>query len=527
MKALAGTAHLIGLMVRRDRIRISIWITAIALLVYFTVVSIKALFPTQASIDQAAAATEHNAAAIAFNGPAQALNTLGGQVAFQLGAFGMVAAALMSLFMIGRLTRGDEEAGRLELLRSLPVAISAPPFAALLVVAAMNLGVGVLASAALLAERLPAAGSLMLGASFALVGLFFTGVALVAAQLTESTRMVYGTSGALVGLAYLTRIVGDIGDGRLSWFSPIGLAQKARPYAGERWWPLMLLFAAAGVLIAAAFRLAVSRDYGSGLFAERPGRTHAAPSLGHPLGLAFRLQRGTLMGWGAGILVTGIAYGWIAPTIQSFVENNKALAQVLASAGGGSLMNTYFATSFRVIALIASGFAIQSALRLRSEESALRAESVLATAVSRWRWAASHLAIALAGSVALMAVAGLATGVSYALAGGPWSSVPRLLGAALVYAPAMWLMTGVAAILFGVVPQLVDIAWGILAACIVIGLLGQALRMPDWLVKLSPFERTPALPAAELAVLPLVGLSLVAAVLMIGGLGGLRRRDIG
>jgi ABC-2 type transport system permease protein len=429
--------------------------------------------------------------------------------------------------MIGRLTRGDEEAGRLELVRSLPVGSHAPAFAALIVVLAMNAVVGVLCTASLLAEGLPAAGSLVLGVSFTVVGVFFTGVALVAAQITQNTRVVYGSSGALVGLSYLLRIVGDIGDGTVSWFSPIGVAQKARPFAGERWWPLLPLLAAAVALVAVAFRLAARRDHGAGLLAPRPGPAVAAPSLGNSLGLAVRLQRGALMGWGAGVAVTGIAYGWIAPTIDSFVANNKAFAQMLASAGIGNLTDNYFATSFRIMALIASGFAIQSALRLRSEESALRAESVLATPVSRWRWAASHLTIALVGSVGLLAVSGIATGVSYALAGGPWSSVPRLLGAAVVYAPAMWLLIGLALVVFGFAPRWVDVAWGILAACFVIGLLGLLLRLPDWVQNLSPFERTPALPAANMAVVPLAVLTTLAVVLILIGLGGLRRRDIG
>ena len=527
MSDLTGTVAVIRLILRRDRIRISIWVVSIALLVFLTVVSVKSFFPTQTSIDQAAAATQHNAGAIAFNGPAQGLDTLGGQIAFQVGAFGMVVVALMSVFMIGRLTRGDEEAGRLELVRSLPVGIHAPALAALIVVLAMNAAVGVLSSASLLAEGLPTAGSLVLGTSFAAVGLLFTGVGLVAAQITQNTRVVYGSSGALLGLAYLLRIVGDVGDGNVSWFSPIGLAQKARPFAGERWWPLMFLLAAAAMLIAVAFRLAVRRDHGAGLVAPRLGRIAAAPSLGHPLGLAMRLQRGALIGWGAGVLVTGIAYGWIAPTVDSFVASNKQIAEMMASAGIGNLTDNYFATSFRVMALVATGFAIQSALRLRSEESALRAESVLATAVSRWRWAMSHLTIAVAGSVGLLGVAGLATGVSYAMAGGPWSSVPRLLGAAVVYAPAMWLMVGLAVVVFGFAPRWVDVAWGILAACLVIGLLGAVLRLPDWVQKLSPFEHTPALPAANMDILPLAALTALAAVLILGGLGGFRQRDIG
>jgi polyether ionophore transport system permease protein len=527
MNTIAGTVALVRLTLRRNRAWILIWVASIALLAFLTAVGAESLLPTQASIDEAAAATQNNAAMIAFNGPAQGLDTLGGEVAFQVGAGGMVIVALMSLFTIGRLTRGEEEAGRLELVRSLPVGIHAPTAAALVTVTAMNVAVAALVSAGLVASGLPVTGSLVLGISFAAVGLFFAGAALVAAQITENTRVVYGSGVALVCLAYLLRAIGDIGDGTLSWFSPLGMAQKARPYAGERWWPLVPLLAAAAALVIVASLLASRRDHGAGLVAPRPGPIAAGPSLGHPLGLALRLQRGSLIGWGAGILVFGVAYGWIGPTIDSFVANNAGVAELMANTGVGSLTDTYFAESLRILALIASGFAIQSALSLRSEESALRAEPVLATPVSRPRWAASHLTIAIVGSVALLAVAGLATGLSYAIAGGPWSSVPRLLIAALAYAPAMWLLIGLAVTVFGFAPRRVDAVWAVLAACFVLALIGALLRVPDWVQELSPFDHIPALPAASLDVVSLASLTALAAVLVLGGLVGLRRRDIG
>jgi len=137
-----------------------------------------------------------------LHGAPQGLNTVGGQVAFQFGAMGMVLVALMSIFMVGRLTRGEEEAGRLEVVRSLPVGIHANTLAAALTVAAMNLIVGVLTAAVLIAQGLPAAGSVTFGFSLSLVGLVFGGVALLVAQTTESTRVVYGAarSGARGGL---------------------------------------------------------------------------------------------------------------------------------------------------------------------------------------------------------------------------------------------------------------------------------------------------------------------------------------
>jgi len=527
MTSLTGTVALTRFILRRDRIRILVWIVPLVVLAALTVVGIKGVFPTQAALDQTAAATQHNAAAIAFNGAPQGLDTIGGQVAFQFGAIGMVLVALMSIFMLGRLTRGEEEAGRLEVVRSLPVGIHANTLAAVLTVAAMNLAVGVLITAALIAQGLPAAGSVVFGVSFILVGLVFGGVTLLVAQVTESTRVVYGVAGAVVGAAFLLRAVGDIGDGTVSWFSPIGVAQKARPFADERWWPLLLLVAAAVLLVAAAAALAVRRDLGAGLVAARPGPPAAAPSLGHPLGLAFRLQRGSLFGWGAGVLVIGIAYGWIGPTVDTFIGQNQALAQLLTGAGGGSLTDLYFATSFRVLALLAMGFAIQSAVRVRSEETSMRADLVLATPVSRWRFAASHLAVACVGSVILLAVAGLATGLSYGLAGGDMQSVPRLLEAALVYAPAMWIMVGLAIALDGLVPRWVGVSWALLVACLVVGFLGAVLDLPGWLQDLSPFQQVPRLPAASLTLLPLVAMSAIAAGLTLLGLLSLRRRDIG
>jgi ABC-2 type transport system permease protein len=225
MTSLIGTFALTRLILRRDRIRILVWIASVLVLAALTVVGIKGLFPTQAALDQTAAATQHNAAAIAFNGPAQGLNTVGGQVAFQFGAAGMVLVALMSFFMVGRLTRGEEEGGRLELVRSLPVGIHANTLAATLTVAGMNVIVGVLIAAVLIGQGLPAAGSVVFGVSFILVGLAFSGIALVMAQVTENTRVVYGVSGAVLGAAYVLRAIGDIGDGTASWFSPIGVAQ--------------------------------------------------------------------------------------------------------------------------------------------------------------------------------------------------------------------------------------------------------------------------------------------------------------
>ena len=102
--------------------------------------------------------------------------------------------------------------------------------------------------------------------------------------------------GAAIGAAYLLRAAGDVGDGTLSWLSPIGWGQAMRPFAGERWWPLVLSLVAASALVGGAFALRARRDEGAGLVEPRPGPATAPRRLTTPFGLALRLQRGALLG---------------------------------------------------------------------------------------------------------------------------------------------------------------------------------------------------------------------------------------
>ena len=94
--------------------------------------------------------------------------------------------------------------------------------------------------------------------------------------------------------------------------------------------------------------------------------------------------------------VLAVAYGSITDLINDFVEDSETLTDIIA-AQGQELVEQYLAMSFRILALIAAAFAIQSALRIRSEETSGHAEEVLATPVSRSRWAIGHVTVAFGG----------------------------------------------------------------------------------------------------------------------------------
>ncbi len=526
MDGLAGTVTLARFALHHDRVRIFVWVASLVLLVFVTAASTKGLYPTQAALDQAAAVSQDNSAAIAFNGPAIGLDTLGGQIAFQVGAFGLTVVGLMTLLMTSRLTRGEEEGGQVELVRSMPVGRYAPTAGAAVVVIGMNVAVGVLSTLALLTQGLTVAGSIALGASFLALGLVFVAITGVTAQVTENARVTSGLAGAVLGASFVVRAAGDIGGGTWSWLSPIGWSQKVRPYAGEAWWALLVPLFVAGGLLAVAVVLTSHRDFGGGLVPPRPGPATGDPALGRPLGLAVRLLRATAFWWALGLLVTGVVYGSIAETVGDFVSDNDVAKDFIARSGSGDIVTAYLSTTMLILALIGSGYAVQAALRARGEESALRAELVLSTGVSRARWLGSHLMVAAAGSAVILTAGGLGVGLTYGLVSADLGQVPRLVGAALTYLPALWVLVGLTAAVYGLAPRWSPAAWAAVVGCFVIGFFRQLLGLPQWLADLSPFEHTPLVPGVDLQLLPLLTLAALAAGLSAVGLAGFRHRDI-
>jgi ABC-2 type transport system permease protein len=246
-----------------------------------------------------------------------------------------------------------------------------------------------------------------------------------------------------------------------------------------------------------------------------------------PLGLAARLQRGALIAWSSGIFVLGLVYGWVADDIEDFVEDLDQSIRELVARSGGNLVDSFFGTTLLILALVGSGFALQSAQRLRGEENALHAESILATPVSRQRWAVSHLAMSLGGAALVLGAGGLGLGLAYGLTIRDLGEAPRLVGDALAHLPAVGLMVGLSVALFGLVPRAVVAVWGLLALCFTIGFFGEILDLPGWALAISPYEHTPLAPAEDMRAMPLLVMSGLALALGGAGLWGLRARDIG
>lgn len=523
-----GVHRLVVLIVRRDRVRLTLWIGGLIALMAVSAQSIASLYDTPERIRNYVDTVGENVALIMFSGPGYGFDDPNAGVILvnETSLWMALGVALMSVFLVVRHTRAEEDSERADLVRSTIVGRHAPTAAALIVAAGANVMVAFGTTLATAAFGFSLAGTVALASGIGLVGVVFATAAAAAAQLAGTARSALGLAAGLVALAFVVRGIGDIGTPVLSWATPFGWGIGVRAYAGERWLALVGLVVFAAAFTLASMVLLARRDLGSGLLAPRAGPAHAPRWSRHPVGLALRLQRGMIIGFTIGLFITGLVYGSVADDIEDMLAENPDLADFLARTGGATLSEAYLATALRLLALVAAGFAIASALRNRSEEAAGRAESVLATPVSRWRWAGAHLAVTLGATTLLIVSGGLGMGTGYALVIGDGSQIATLVEAALATLPATLVLAGIATALFGWLPHATAAAWGVLALVAVVDIFATVLRLPHWTTLLSPLAHTPSLPAEHWSALPIVLLSGLAIGLGVVGLAGFRRRDL-
>lgn len=532
---MAGTGTLIRLALRRDRVVLPIWFCA-GLLPMGVAASFAKLYPSPDSLRAFADQCMSNPAIVAILGPVFA-PTVGGLTAWRTGAMGMIVAAIPSLLIVIRHTRAEEEAGQREIIGSTAVGRHAALSAALIVTLFANLVLAAVVATGLMSLGLPAAGSIALGLSWAAAGLMFAAVAALAAQLSASTATARNIALGVFGLFFLIHTAANSpGEHSGVWLrslsfspssiSPLEWTRLIRPFAGERWWLFALVAGFVAVLDTAAYALSARRDLGAGLLPPRHGPAFAPPRLRSPLALAWRLQRGMLLGWIVAFALIGLLLGAVSKTLPT-LTNTPQFSNWLAHMGAHDSAHAFLRIVLYVLGQTIAAYAILATMRMRSEEMTLRAEPVLATSVSRLRWAASHLLFASAGPAAALFAVGLAIGLTYGINAGDVSrELPRLLAATMVTLPAVWVMAGIAMALFGLLPRFAaSLSWAALAAFLVLELGWELRQVSQPVFDLSPFAHVHW--SAQVTIAAWIWLTVVAVLLTTAGLFGLQRRDLG
>ncbi|UKA53514.1 hypothetical protein LFT45_17595 [Arthrobacter sp. FW305-BF8] len=339
----------------------------------------------------------------------------------------------------------------------------------------------------------------------------------------DATRLVktFGTP-----TADLTRVT----SGWVSLFSPIGWGQRSRPFSAADPAPLLVLAAAATALAVAVMVLRNRRDLGASLLPERAGPERAGAGGASFLGLAWRQQQPTLIGWCLfAALLDGIA-GSLGPVVSDVIGGNDSLRELILRLVPGTraeIIDVFTAALLGIAGVLAAAAGIQAMLRLRTEEAEGRAELLLATPRSRARWLGANLILAAASATVVAAVAGTAATAGLTLSGVGNGPPGLLIGSALAHVPAAAVFVAATAVAFAAVPRVsIPLGWAMLAGGLVLGQFGELLRLPAWLQDVSPFRHSAAMPVEPFD--PEAALTLTTIALAGAGIAAylFRRRDL-
>ncbi|WP_328359639.1 ABC transporter [Mycobacterium sp. NBC_00419] len=518
--SLSGVRALIGFALRRDRVRLSVWIAALTLLMVYAPNGIKLAYPEEAQ-RQARVNLLKTPAGIMLGGPMFDGNQtdLGVMMANELMLTLIVAASILAILTVIRHTRAEEDSGAAELIVSSVVGRHARTAAALILVGAVNLTLAATMTAAMAATGFAVVDTAAMCLGVTAVAMVFGAAAALTAQLWRQARTATAAAMAALGTAVLVRGAGDVIDNSgsaLSWCSPIAWAQQMRPFVALRWWPLGLLVLLIAGLICAALVFEGRRQYDDGVLAsvsEHPG----ARPVGGVFGLQLLTHRGLTIGWSVGLLVAGAVFGSMTKSLLEAARGNELIARVLSAEGTDGVYTTM--TQFLAAATTAYVVAVIAGLS-RDEQSGL-GEAVLAGAVSRWAWLLSAVGAALTGAAVLLACAGLGNGLGADLTLGEPQTILRLTLAALAFLPAMAVVASIAAL--GVALRRPGLGWIAVTFVVAALYLGALLRLPHWLIEASPVGRTTAPSSVSVVTLGVMSAIAVGITLTAGWL--YRRRD--
>jgi len=516
-----GAGLLVRQALRRDRLMISLWALGLVGVCYASAAATESLYSTTAEQVHAAEAINNTPAIVALYGPILDVHSLGELAMTKLTVLYAVIVAVLFVVLVRRHTRVEEESGRTELVGGTAVGRDAPLAAAVAEAGLVAVVIAALAALGDIAGGLPVEGSIAFGASWLGVGLISIGLTGVACQLSASARTCAAIAAGALGVLYALRAVGDTSWDWVGWMSPLGWSTRLRAWSDPRWWVLGLYVVLAVVLIAAAHLLRSRRDLGSGVIAARPGPAVGSPRLSGAISLALRVHLPTLGVWTFATAVLSVVFGAIAPNVSDLLDSDNARQMIERLGGVGLIEQALLAAVLSILAVVLTCFGITVVGHGGADEHDGRTEQVLATATSRTRSFVATVLVAFGGVAWLLLVAGLGLALGYG------KSFGELVVAGIGQVPAVWLVVGLAALAWSWRSTATAAGWILLGAFLTLGQVGELLRLPGWVLGLSPYHHVPAMPVEDFSIASAAGVTAVTAVVLVAAWWQFARRDIG
>jgi ABC-2 type transport system permease protein len=523
-----GGARVAALAARLIRRGTLIVIAFVAGMLAIVVVQYRQTFADAAGVRSLEALATNPAIRTLFGEPV-ALDDPGGFTVWRTGTPLAVLIGLWALLTATRITRGEESAGRWELLLAGRTRLTTLVARHLAVLLAAQLLVGVAVTSAMLLAGTEPDGAWRFGAALGLIGAGFAALGTLTGQLVADRRTASGlAAGTLIG-AYLLRMVADgTGATWLHWLSPFGLLGLTQPYAADRLAPLLVLAAGTAGIVGLAAVAARGRDLGAGRVPVRASARPRTRLLRSMPGFAVRRTLRPLLAWSAGMSAYFLLIGLMAASIAEFMTGNPRWAELAGAAGFTELgqVEGYVAALFTLLAVPTGMFAAAQIAADTEDETGGRFTLLFARPVSRARWAWTRAGVAASACVVLLLAAGLATWAGTSLVDAGLGLWPALAGA-LNALPVALLCLGASLLALGWVPQAVFPIGSLPAAGgFLLKALADTFGWPGWVRWLSPFSHVANVPATPPDLAGTAGILTLALALAAAGVAGYARRDL-
>ena len=527
---------LVARLIGRRAVRSGVtWGCVFALYVVASVSGYLSTYKTVASRQQLTRGLAPNIGLRALIGPARHIDTVAGFASWRcLGVLSLLGAA-WALLVATRLLRGEEDAGRWELLLSGQTTRGRAAGQGLLgLFAGWAVLAGLTAVATVADGQQPKpsftiSASLFFAVSVTASAAIFLAVGALTSQLAATRRQAASLAGGALGIAFVLRMVGDSSSGLhwVVWISPLGWVEQLKPLTGSR--PVMLAPIAALVvcLCGAAVRLARVRDLGASVLPDRNVAPPHLTLLSSPARLAVRLVRPLAVGWIAALSVGGLLFGLVAQSAASATAGSATVQRALNRLGGrhGGAA-AYLGITFLIVATLVGLIACGQVVATREEEADGRVDNLLVKPCSRLVWLSGRLGV----SLALLVLGGAAAGVAAWLGAASQQSgiaFGALLEAGINAVPPAILLLGVGTLVHAAVPRAAAaVTYGLIAWSFLIEFIGSVVKMSHWVLDTSVLFHVAPAPATSphwVSAAMLVAIGAVAA-----GVGGgiFSRRDL-
>lgn len=510
-----------GVVARRVWTGALIWGGVFGLIAWVIAYNFKNEYPTPAALAKLVETMGSNVGFDALFGPSPMIDTVAGYTATHLLSVAGIAGAVWGLLAATRLLRGEEEAGRWELLLAgqttrRRAAASAVAGLGLAFVTLWSVFAAALVAVGRMSEaRFSVSASLFMATATVAGAGVFLAVGALCSQLAASRRQAAALAAAVFGFSYLLRMIAYSSTSLrwLRWATPLGWIDELRPLTGSR--PLVLVPIAGTIaaLVAATVVLAGRRDLGAGAIPAHDSRAPRTRLLRGPAGLAYRLVRGSAIGWTAGLAVGGFLVGLVASGTAEVWDNQSG--GVIVNLAGATGAGAYLGVTFLLFAFLVAMAAAGQVTATQEDEAEGYLDNLLGRPVARLSWLAGRFAVSATALVVFGVVAGLSAWIG-AAATGAGLRFTTVLAAGVNLVPAAIFVLGAGTLVHGVAPRLAGTAaYTLVAGSFLVEIIGAATGASRWLLDLSILHHIARAPGTAVrwdSAAILVALGLAAAI---------------